>query len=115
EGSGRAAFFAASEPWSIVGREDHQRVLFDFEVPQRVENLAHTPIQFRNGIAVRTALRLPLELLRGFEPRMRIVMSEVEKERLIRGRRFADKLRGLFGVAADVVTKIRSLRQLRFA
>src|SRR6476620_951554 len=65
--SGRTACLATREPWAVVRCENHQRVLIELQLMQRIEHLADTPIEFLDCIAERASLALALKLGRRLE------------------------------------------------
>ena len=83
ERTGAAAVGALGQPRTVVGREDHDRILIKSLGAERVEHLTDAPIDFFDPIAEATVLGFAGE--RGARPDRGVdgVMGEVEVERLV--------------------------------
>ena len=66
----------------VVAGEQNQRVIGQVVLVQRLQNLAHTPIQFRDGIPARPHRRLADEALVRDARHVDIVGGEIQEERL---------------------------------
>ena len=110
ERTGTAAVGALGQPRSVVGGEDHQRVLIETLRAQRVEHLADTPIDFLDPIAEATVLGFAGESRAGIDGRVDRVVGVVEVKGLVLVA--TDEVDGLLGVELDHAALTLSVHQL---
>ena len=91
-----AGVVAVGEPGTVVGRENHQRVLVETELPQRLQDLPDRPIEFHDDVAVQALLGFPLETIGDVQRHMRHRMGEIQEKRPILV--LLDELHGPFRV-----------------
>ncbi len=53
----RSRVFAVGKPWTVVGRENHERIVIQLMLLDGVENFAHAPIHFLHDVRIKTRLR----------------------------------------------------------
>ena len=93
---GRAGVVAVAEPWSVVGGEDEESVVFDAESAGCFDELSDGPVDFGEDIGEGSLAGSALKFFRGEQGDMDHAVWQVQEERCAAG--VFDELDGAFGV-----------------
>lgn len=99
-GSKPAEILSVPPPWPVVGREDHNGVVLDLELLERIEDLPDVIVGFHDLVAVLLDPRFPDELLG------RAVWRVAYREREIKEERFAGGVLAFYEVNRFAVSSL---------
>ena len=79
---GAAGVVAVAQPRAVVAGEDHERVVGELVLVERLQDLAHRPVDLLDHVAEQPLLALPLELVADEQRDVRHRVRDVQEERL---------------------------------